>query len=175
MEKFGVSHSCTLIGWPEGDIHSTSPWPSKKPVSENTEKRLRRLEITWVDWKALDDELIAHTAFVSGLRKRFSVFSESNFFTGNGDVAWLSPSGQPMTTGEWETPNLASFGMMLATRDGTARKIVRLAIVFNRSNDPLPFTLPAGSGWRELSRSGSKKVAAAVTLPARSAMFYLEN
>jgi glycogen operon protein len=32
-------------------------------------------EITWVDWAALDDELIAHAAFVSALRKRFDVFS----------------------------------------------------------------------------------------------------
>ncbi|MDR7146125.1 glycogen debranching protein GlgX [Rhizobium sp. BE258] len=132
-------------------------------------------EITWVDWKTLDDELIAHTAFVSALRKRFAVFSENGFFTGNGDVAWLSPSGQPMTTGEWETPNLSSFGMMVATRDGTARKTTRLSVLFNRASAPVSFTLPAGAAWRELTRSGSKKVDQTVSLPARSAMFYLEN
>ena len=132
-------------------------------------------EITWVDWKTLDDELIAHTAFVSALRKRFVVFSESSFFTGNGDVIWLSPSGQPMTTGEWESPNLSSFGMMVATRDGTARKTTRLSVLFNRASAPVSFTLPAGAAWRELTRSGSKKVDQTVSLPARSAMFYLEN
>ncbi len=34
-------------------------------------------EITWLDWKALDEELIAHTAFVAALRRRFTVFSRS--------------------------------------------------------------------------------------------------
>jgi glycogen operon protein len=65
--------------------------------------------------------------------------------------------------------------MMLATRDGTARKIVRLSVLFNRANAPVSFTLPAAATWRELTRSGSKKVDQTVSLPARSAMFYLEN
>lgn len=134
-------------------------------------------EITWVDWKLLDEDLIAHTAFVATLRRRFSVFSDLAFFSGNGDVEWISPSGEPMTTGEWETPSLSTLGMRLATRDRSSRKQTRLAVLFNRSEQHQLFTLiSAGeANWRQLLPGETRKVAARVMVEPRSVAFFVEN
>ncbi len=134
-------------------------------------------EITWVDWKRLDEELIAHTAFVAALRRRFSVFSELAFFSGDGDVEWISLSGAPMTTGEWETPSLSTLGMILATDDRSSRKKTRLAILFNRSEQHQLFTFPAAGSadWLQLLPDGARKVGARATVEPRSVTFFVEN
>jgi glycogen operon protein len=134
--------------------------------------------ITWVDWTTLDEELITHTAFVATLRKRFSVFSQAGFFTGDGDVEWISSVGQPMTVREWETPNLSAFGMVLATGDRTTGKQVRLAVLFNRTHQAQDFILPASgtTAWWLLNGTGnSRKIDGAATVPPRSVAFCLEN
>ncbi|OCJ02670.1 glycogen debranching enzyme GlgX [Rhizobium sp. AC44/96] len=134
-------------------------------------------DITWVDWSTLDDELITHTAFVSALRKRFSVFSQATFLSGDGDVAWIAPSGQPMTVSDWETPDFATLGMVLSTTDNNSRKTVRIAVLFNRSEVAQTFSLPGPlpAAWRQLTATGEKKAAAQTTVPPRSVSFYLEN
>ena len=134
-------------------------------------------EITWVDWNLLDEDLIAHTAFVAALRRRFSVFSDLTFFSGNGDVEWISLSGEPMTTGEWETPSLSTLGMMLATRDRSSRKQTRLAVLFNRSEQHQLFTLlsTGEANWRQLLPGETRNVAARVMVEPRSVAFFVEN
>ncbi|MBB3317262.1 glycogen operon protein [Rhizobium sp. BK181] len=132
-------------------------------------------EITWMDWAALDDELVAHTAFISGLRKRFSAFSQAAFLNGNGDVEWISPSGQPMTVQEWETPNFSTLGTVLATRDQQGGKATRLAVLFNRSGGEEIFTLPGSASWRHLAPDAAKKSVASAIVPRRSVAFYLES
>ncbi|RDJ08836.1 glycogen debranching protein GlgX [Rhizobium grahamii] len=132
-------------------------------------------DITWMDWAALDDELIAHTAFISGLRKRFSVFSETGFLNGNGDVEWISPSGQPMSVQQWETPNFSTLGMVLATRDEQGGKATRLAVLFNRSGGEEIFALPGLASWRHLAPDAPKKSVTSAIVPRRSVAFYLES
>lgn len=133
-------------------------------------------DITWVDWEALDDELIAHAAFVSALRKRFDVFSQASFFSGNGDVEWISPSGQPMTVSDWETPDFATLGMVLRTVDGSNRKTVRLAVLFNRSQSKQTFLLPGErASWRQITAGGTQKSEAQTIVPQRTVAFYLES
>ncbi|ABC92353.1 glycosyl hydrolase (glycogen debranching) protein [Rhizobium etli CFN 42] len=135
-------------------------------------------EITWLDWKALNQDLIAHTAFVAGLRRRFTVFSETGFLSGNGDVEWISLSGEPMTVAEWETPSLSTLGMLLATGDRSSRgRNTRLAVLFNRSESRQLFTLPSGNepDWRQLTPEGAKRADARVTVKPRSVAFFVEK
>tara|TARA_R110002020_G_scaffold10364_2_gene39923 strand:- start:12137 stop:14092 length:1956 start_codon:yes stop_codon:yes gene_type:complete len=111
--------------------------------------------ITWVDWAALDDELIAHTAMLSGLRKRFSVFSECGFFVDAGDdIDWLKASGDPMTPEDWQDPDASVVAVVLKTLDRRTDRTVRLAAIFNRSRKTWPFVL-RGSGWRSLPDEAS--------------------
>jgi glycogen operon protein len=133
-------------------------------------------DITWLDWKALDEELIAHTAFVSALRKRFDVFSQVSFLSGDGDVEWIAPSGQPMTVSEWETPDFATLGMVLTTVDRSSGKTVRLAVLFNRSGTEQTFSLPGSRpSWRRLAAGGMRKSEARTVVPGRSVTFHLED
>lgn len=135
-------------------------------------------EITWLDWKALDEDLIAHTAFVAGLRRRFTVFSETGFLSGNGDVEWISVSGEPMTVAEWETPSLPTLGMLLATGDrASGGRRTRLAVLFNRSESRELFTLPleGEASWRQLTPAGAKKAGPRVTVEPRSVAFFIEK
>ena len=105
--------------------------------------------ITWMDWSALDSGLIERTAFLSLLRKRFSALGEVGLLTGQGDVEWISPSGEPMRTDQWEWADNPALGMLLATKDVETGRQTRLAILFNRGRQALEFTLP-GPGWRQL-------------------------
>jgi len=122
-------------------------------------------EITWMDWDEPDTELVRHTAALAKMRKRFSVFSESGFFTGNGDVEWISPSGEPMSGPDWDNPDCSLFAMLVRTDDRDTGRATRLAILFNRSQKDADFALP-GTGWQALSgnspwagKLGSRSVA----------------
>jgi glycogen operon protein len=135
-------------------------------------------EITWLDWKALNEDLVAHTAFVAELRRRFTVFSETGFLSGDGDVEWISLSGETMTVAEWETPSLSTLGMLLATGDRSSRgRQTRLAVLFNRSDSRQIFTLPSDgeATWRQLAPEGTKKAGAGVTVEPRSVAFFVEK
>ncbi|NSY71394.1 glycogen debranching protein GlgX [Agrobacterium tumefaciens] len=127
-------------------------------------------EITWVDWSSLSQELTDHTAFLAALRKRFGVFSQTEFFSGNGDVAWLAPGGEPMTVAEWERPDMPAFAMVFATPDHETENDAELAVLINRSHEIVPFTLP-GDDWQAIGTDFGNPA----FLPARSVVFYLRG
>jgi len=106
-------------------------------------------EITWMDWQEPDTELVRHTTWLAGIRRRFSVFSETDFFAGNGDIEWLAPSGLPMQVSDWENADNRLIGMIVATDDRSSDSSTRLAILFNRGHEDVEFILP-GSGWQDL-------------------------
>lgn len=113
--------------------------------------------ITWLDWSALDAELVAHTAALAAIRRRFDAFTDTAFLTGRGDVEWLRPDGLPMQTGDWDNPLASSFVMLLTSRDTLDDSKVRLAVCVNRGRQAVSLALPSpGSGnWHSLlSRSG---------------------
>ncbi len=106
--------------------------------------------LTWLNWSLLDDTLVTHTAQLSAMRRRFSVFSETGFFKGDtGDIAWLNALGQPMTIADWEPPDCAQLTMVLKTHDRQAGGETYLAVLFNRGGAPLKVSLPDGE-WQDL-------------------------
>lgn len=128
-------------------------------------------DITWLDWSRMNPDLVDLTASLAEMRKRFSVFSQTSFFTGNdGDVEWISGSGDPMTVPEWEAPEGGLFGMIVKTTDTATGRAARLAILFNRDRQPQDFTLPLRSGgkWRRLS---SDRAIKSLSLKPRSVAF----
>ncbi|NVP55744.1 glycogen debranching protein GlgX [Mycoplana rhizolycopersici] len=108
--------------------------------------------ITWLDWSALDAELVAHTAALAAIRRRFDIFSDTAFLTGRGDVEWLRPDGLPMQTADWDNPLAPSFVMLLSSHDAASDSTVRLAVCVNRGRDGMALALPCpGSGsWQSL-------------------------
>jgi glycogen debranching enzyme len=127
-------------------------------------------EITWMDWSTLDPALIRHTGAIAALRRRFSAFSETAFFTGDGDVEWLAPTGAPMQVSDWENGENPLLGMVLETDDHQSGRPARLAILFNRGHENADFVLP-GAGWQELFSGQAWQG----SLPPRSVRFCLQG
>lgn len=105
--------------------------------------------ITYMNWQALDEQLVAHTAELAYLRRRFSALSDTTFFSGQGDVQWLNELGEPMTVAEWEQPNRTQLTMLLPTQDLELGETVQLALVFNRAYEERQICLPEGA-WAEV-------------------------
>ncbi|NLR99587.1 glycogen debranching protein GlgX [Rhizobium sp. P38BS-XIX] len=133
--------------------------------------------ITWVDWSSLDEALIGHTAWLAGLRRRFSAFGDMEFFQGNGDVVWFSAAGEPMTVADWEAQNAGLLGMAITTRDRDNNRSTRLAIVFNRHAADADVTLPHSDqhGWSLLTPAEETPPLKRFRLTARSVSFLLET
>ena len=134
-------------------------------------------DITWMDWAALDEELIGHTAWLASLRRRFSAFSDMGFFNGDGDVLWFSTEGMAMTVSDWERPDASLLGMAISTGDRDNGGKTRLAILLNRGHEEQRFKPPASTkgGWSRLTPQEAAAVQNEVTVSARSVGFLIEN
>jgi glycogen operon protein len=128
--------------------------------------------ITWLDWSTLDPQLMHHTAQLAAWRRRFSVFSQVTFFTGeNEDVLWLNEHGQPMSVGDWEDPARTYLAMLVKTQDRETGRRCRLAVLFNRGHAPQKAWLPGGP-WQDLATGEDFTD---FTLPSRSVRYMLER
>lgn len=115
-------------------------------------------EITWLDWASLDQALIAHTADLASIRRRFAVFTDAAFFRGEGDVEWLRPDGQPMQAEDWEAEWASSLVMLIRSDDAQSGRPARLAVCINRGQAAVKLHLPGeGDGrWRSLLEDGNQ-------------------
>ncbi|WFR94598.1 glycogen debranching protein GlgX [Rhizobium tumorigenes] len=159
-----------------GSIMLTSGDEAGRSQRGNNNAYCQDNAITWVDWAAFDEELVSHTAFLADVRKRFVIFSQTDFLT-DGDVAWLSPSAAPMTVEQWQTPDLSTLTMVLNTVDRLEQKPARLAVVINRTHAEQTFTLP-GSGnhpWRLLSAGSEAEVPEHISVSSRSVRFLVQR
>ena len=121
-------------------------------------------ELSWVRWDRLDDDarnLLAFSRELIALRNRHVVFRRSRFFHGAvipgtevRDVTWLSPSGEPMTDGEWGDPEVRALGVMLngqagerfLTERGKPEPDDNFLILLNGSSRRVTWTLPHANG-----------------------------
>jgi glycogen operon protein len=122
-------------------------------------------EISWLDWEHADEELLAFTARVIGLRDAEPVFRRRGWFQGRPirggeptDVAWLRADGVPMRDEDWQTGFVKSLGMFLngeaiPTPGPRGERIVGASFLalFNAHHEALSFRLPGeafGAGWQ---------------------------
>lgn len=113
-------------------------------------------EISWIDWKNLDNDLLTFTQKVIGLRKAHPVFCRRKWFqgmavTGRGleDIAWFLPEGSEMTDDHWQHSFAKSLGVYLNGKgihtvhaDGSAVVDDSFYVIFNAHHEPLDFKLP---------------------------------
>jgi isoamylase len=122
-------------------------------------------ELTWIDWKNLDIDLLAFTRYVSSLRRDHPVFRRRRFFDGlpvgrrgrKGlpDIAWLRPDGSQMTKQDWGSGfgrAVAVFlnGQGIADRDGRGERVVddSFVLCFSAHHEHIQFMLPPASYGR---------------------------
>jgi isoamylase len=124
-------------------------------------------ELSWLDWGLASAEqgLLEFTETLASLRRNHPLFRRRRFFRGRpqaptdeeGDIIWLTPTGEEMTQQDWAASyanSLAVFlnGDAISEPDPRGEKIsdARFLLMFNAHSNPLVFTLPAASlaaGW----------------------------
>jgi isoamylase len=135
-------------------------------------------EISWIDWRGMDDEakeLLEFTRRLIALRRKHIVFHRSRFFhseaipdTDVKDVAWLRPDGQEMAEGNWEDSQAMAIGVRLSGEAGLIHLTSRgekepddtFLILMNASHEDLAFHVPQeapGSSWEALVDSAAEK------------------
>ncbi len=125
-------------------------------------------DISWYDWDAVDDDLLAWTGAVVALRRAHPVFRRRRFFQGRPvrgsggrgqlpDIGWFRPDGGEMTDKDWRVGYAKSLGVFLNGQaipdpDDLGRPVAddSFYLLFNAWDQPLGFTLPAprwGRAW----------------------------
>ena len=121
--------------------------------------------VSWYDWDAVDQDLLAWTQRLIALRRAHPVFRRRRFFQGRPlrrpgptrpartrplpDIAWFRPDGAEMTDADWEVGYAKSLGVFL---NGTAlpdpdvhgRPVVddSFYLLFNAWDQEIDFVLP---------------------------------
>ena len=119
-------------------------------------------ELSWMDWDAVDEDMLTFTRFVIGLRRRHPIFRRRRFFEGKRiaewdkvpDISWLQPNAEPMTARDWQigyakTLTVVLNGSALNERDrfGRPQQDKSFALFFNAADHPDELPDP-GSGRR---------------------------
>ena len=116
-------------------------------------------EISWFDWGAVDEKLLAFAREIVATRRRHPVLRRRRYATGAlaDDIAWYTPAGSAMTASDWGagwTQSVVAYfdGTRDADRDVRGRPIIddNLLMALNGWSEPVTFTIPkvaAGGGW----------------------------
>jgi glycogen operon protein len=108
-------------------------------------------EISWLDWTAIDRELLEFTRQLIAVRRRHHVLRRHRFAMGAplGDLAWYTPAGYGMTDSDWRagwTRSVMAYldGERDPDRDERGEPLLDddLLLVVNGWWEPLTFTLP---------------------------------
>jgi glycogen operon protein len=116
-------------------------------------------ELTWMDWSAVDVDLLAFTRQLAALRSAHPVFRRRRFFDGRPvrrrgrdtvpDIEWFTPDGQEMTEENWGDGFGRSIGVFLnglgiPDRDARGERVVddSFLLCFNAHDEPIAFSVP---------------------------------
>jgi isoamylase len=115
-------------------------------------------EVSWFDWGAVDEELLAFTQRLIALRRDHPVLRRRRWFQGRPirgtiDILWFRPDGSEMTDEDWEAGFARSIAVLLdgdalRARDERGRPIVddSFLMLFNAHHEHIDWVLP-GSDW----------------------------
>jgi isoamylase len=117
-------------------------------------------EITWFDWSALDEDLLAFTRRLVAFRRQHPVFRRRRFLAGKqaAELAWFTFAGTPMTGADWANPGALSVAIYLdgsddpdLAQDGTPMLDDDFLVLVNAWWESLDFVIPPvrdGLAWR---------------------------
>jgi glycogen operon protein len=118
--------------------------------------------LAWIDWRAVDQDLLDFTRRLIHFRRDHPVFRRRRWFQGRAihggeikDLAWFTPGGEQMAEEHWGEGWAKSLGIFLngesifcPNPDGTRVEDGDFFLVINAHPDALAFTLP-GPEWGE--------------------------
>ncbi len=133
--------------------------------------------ITWFDWSAVDDDLLAFTRELVAFRQNHAVFRRRRFLVGAeaGELLWFTPAGTPVTADEWRDPGARSVALYLdgadapdLAADGSPMIDDDFLLLVNAWWEPLTFTIPQTRPGQTWCREIDTFDPAAVRHPDRS-------
>jgi glycogen operon protein len=76
-------------------------------------------EISWVDWSAVDADLLSFVRGLVAFRQSHPVFRRRRFLTGiqASELGWFTPAGTPMTQADWDDGSALALGVYLDGSD----------------------------------------------------------
>lgn len=121
-------------------------------------------EVSWLDWKKADSDLLNYTRNLIQTRKTHPVFCRRRWFQGQPisgtkveDIAWFLPSAKEMNDKHWNNEFAKSLGVYLNGLgihwvDPQGQRIIddSFYVIFNAHHDALEYTLPGvnyGKHW----------------------------
>ncbi|RJQ72740.1 glycogen debranching enzyme GlgX [Pseudonocardiaceae bacterium YIM PH 21723] len=124
-------------------------------------------EISWMDWSLSysDEDLSDFTTAMARLRADHPVFRRRRFFEGRpvrpgeqlGDIAWFTPSGEPMSEGDWEVDfgrcvTVFLNGEAILETDDRGERVTdeSFVVCFNAHHEDIEVTAPPieyGGKW----------------------------
>ncbi|HUF22557.1 MAG TPA: glycogen debranching protein GlgX [Vicinamibacterales bacterium] len=122
-------------------------------------------EISWIDWDAADEDLLAYVRALSAFRHAHPVFRRRRWFQGRPlhgtdavDIGWFTPGGEVMSEEDWNVGFAKSLGVFLngqaiPTPNSRGERVVddTFLILFNAHHEVMTFTVPPGAygnSWR---------------------------
>jgi len=118
-------------------------------------------ELSWIDWEAADEALIAFTRQLIAIRNQHPLFRRRKFFRGRDehnpelkDIVWLNYAGIEMTDKEWTRDSARCLGVLIfghgvSERDERGRPITDddVLLLLNANAGDVPFPLPGDEPW----------------------------
>lgn len=132
-------------------------------------------EISWLDWSAVDKNLLEFTRKLIHIRKKHPGLRRRRWFQGQPikgigveDIAWFLPEGTEMEEHNWNEDFARSLGVYLNGRGihGAGPKGERIIddsfyIIFNAHYEPLEYKLPIdkyGEKWTKILDTSSNEL-----------------
>ncbi|MBD3219748.1 glycogen debranching protein GlgX [bacterium] len=123
-------------------------------------------ELSWHDWENCDQELLEFCQRLIEFRSNHPVLRRRRWFQGrairgadNKDIAWFTPSGDPMSDENWQSGFAKSLGIFLngeslpnPNRRGEPVTDDSFYLLLNAHHEPIDFRLPGlawGKAWVE--------------------------
>jgi glycogen debranching enzyme len=128
-----------------GDEMGHTQWGNNNPYCQDN-------PITWLDWAAADEGLIAYTAHLIDIRRRllplgtrwYSGVADAH---GRHDLAWLRRTGEPMALEDWNNRMSRILGAYIGQPGQGSEPLLML---FNGRDTAADFALPPGRWQAEL-------------------------
>lgn len=124
-------------------------------------------EISWLNWKDADTELLQFTRDLIHFARAHPVFCRRKWFKGQRikgrgleDIAWFDPCGEEMEDEQWNADYAKSLGIFLYGRGihskGDSGEVIAdnsFYLIFNASHEPRDYRLPPekyGKRWQQI-------------------------
>jgi glycogen debranching enzyme GlgX len=130
-------------------------------------------EISWLNWKKADKELLEFTQKLIHFRKSHPAFRRRRWFQGQPikgieDIAWFLHDGTEMSEEHWNTHFAKTLGVFLFGKGihalgpkGEQITDDSFYLIFNAHHDALPFKLPSekfGKTWTKVIDTSNNKI-----------------